>query len=240
MVPADWVRESTKAIVTVRDGVGYGYSWWINTVRPPIFEALGRGGQRIAVLPKENMVVVFTGGGANTDEIAPFIFRAIRSDKATPENSAGQQRLTQALISASKPIREIANVRKPVLARRISGATYSLSANPLDLRSLRFDFEGEKEAKVTLKSDNATWSAPVGLDGMRRFAPAGPLGLSVASIGRWVSDNEFVLDLDTIANVNHFLFNVQFHTNGVRIRINEMTGEVKDIVVEGIPERRQR
>jgi hypothetical protein len=232
------VRESSKAIVTVREGVSYGYGWWINTARPPIFEAVGRGGQRIAVLPKENMVVVFTGGGANTDEIAPFLFRAIRSDRAIPENSAGQQRLTRVLFRASEPISAIANVRTPKLARYVSGTTYSLSPNPLDLRSLRFEFKDKNEAVVTLRFDSATWTVPVGLDGKRPFAPAGPQGLSVATVGRWISDDEFLLDLDTVANVNHFLFNVQFHDNSVHIRMNETTGEMKDVVVEGVAEKR--
>ena len=206
IVPESWVRESSKPLVTVREGVGYGYSWWINTARPPIFEAVGRGGQRIAILPKENMVVVFTGGGANTDEIAPFIFRAIRSNMAIPENPTRHQRLTRALIDASKPIREIANVQNPKLARRISGTTYLLSPNPLDLHSLRFDFKDGYKAQVTLQFDIGTWTVAVGLDGNRRFAPAGREALSVASVGRWVSDDEFMLDLDTVANVNHFLF----------------------------------
>src|SRR5262249_47541301 len=234
IVPADWVRESSTASVTVREGVGYGYSWWINTARPPIFEAVGRGGQRIAVLPKESMVVVFTGGGANTDEIAPFLFRSIRSDKAIRENPIGQQRLTRALLRASKPIREIGNLKTPALARTVSGTTYSLSPNPLDLRSLRFEFKNQNEAEVTLQFDSATWTAPVGLDGKRRFAPVGPQGLSVATVGRWISDDEFLLDLDTVANVNHFLFNVQFHNNKVHVRMNETTGEMKDVVVEGV------
>jgi CubicO group peptidase (beta-lactamase class C family) len=91
IVPESWVRDSSRASVIVRPGVGYGYSWWINTARPPIFEAVGRGGQRISVLPKENMVVVFTGGGADTDQIAPFLFRAIRSDTAIPNNRAGSR-----------------------------------------------------------------------------------------------------------------------------------------------------
>ena len=37
----DWIRNATRANVQVRSGVGYGYSWWINTERPPIFEAEG-------------------------------------------------------------------------------------------------------------------------------------------------------------------------------------------------------
>lgn len=237
IVSAEWVSESSKASVTVREGVGYGYSWWINTARPPIFEAVGRGGQRIAVLPKENMVVVFTGGGANTDEIAPFLFRAIRSDKSIPENPAGRQRLTKALSRASEPVREIANIRTPALARNVSGRTYSLSPNPLDLRTLRFEFKDTNKAEVTLQFDAATRTASVGLDGKRRFSPVGPQGLSVATVGRWISDEEFLLDLDTVADVNHFLFSVQFNANRVHIRMDETTGEMKNVAVEGVMEK---
>jgi CubicO group peptidase (beta-lactamase class C family) len=233
LVPASWVRESSSANVTVRPGVGYGYSWWINTARPPIFEAVGRGGQRISILPNENMVVVFTGGGSNTDSIAPFLFRAIRSDKAILENPSAQQRLKQALLRASQPVSTTPNTKTPNVAKRISGLTYSLASNPLDLRSIRFDFANKANATATLLFDDATWSAPIGLDGNRRFAPAGPYGLSLATVGRWVSDSEFLLDLDTIANVNHFLFNVQFDGNAAHLRMNEVTGEMKDVVVEG-------
>jgi CubicO group peptidase (beta-lactamase class C family) len=234
--PANWVSESSKASVTVREGVGYGYSWWINTARPPIFEAVGRGGQRIAILPKENMVVVFTGGGANTDEIAPFLFKAIRSDAAIAENPAGQRKLAQALARVAEPVSEIANAKTPRLARTVSGTTYSLSPNPLDLRTLQFEFNDQSSAEVTLQFDSASWTAPVGLDGKRRFAPVGPHGLSVATVGRWISDDQFLLDLDTVANVNHFLFSVHFDENKIRIRMNETTGEIKDVIVDGTAE----
>jgi CubicO group peptidase (beta-lactamase class C family) len=234
--PANWVSESSKASVTVREGVGYGYSWWINTARPPIFEAVGRGGQRIAILPKENMVVLFTGGGANTDEIAPFLFKAIRSDAAIAENPAGQQKLAQALARVAEPVSEMANAKTPRLARTVSGTTYSLSPNPLDLRTLQFEFNDQSSAEVTLQFDSATWTAPVGLDGKRRFAPVGPHGFSVATVGRWISDDEFLLDLDTVANVNHFLFSVHFDENKIRIRMNETTGEIKDVIVDGTAE----
>jgi Protein of unknown function (DUF3175) len=63
---------------------------------------------------------------------------------------------------------------------------------------------------VTLQFDSASWTAPVRLDGKRRFAPVGPHELSVATVGHWNSDDELLLDLDTVANVNHLLFNVHF------------------------------
>ncbi|MFN0100837.1 MAG: serine hydrolase domain-containing protein [Bryobacteraceae bacterium] len=233
IVPESWVRESSAASVTVRPGVGYGYSWWINTARPPVFEAIGRGGQRISILPKENMVVVFTGGGADTDQIAPFLFRAIRSDRAIPENPAGQEKLKQALLRSTNVVAEARNVRTPKLAKNASGVAYALSANPLDLRSMQFEFRGKKEAAVVLQFEKAKWTVPIGLDGNRRFAPVGPHGLSVATVGRWLSDSEFVLDLDTVANVNHFVINVRFDGDRLRLRMNETTGEMKDVLAEG-------
>jgi hypothetical protein len=44
----------------------------------------------------------------------------------------------------------------------------------------------------------------------RRFAPVGPHGLPVATIGHWLSESEFLLDLDTVANINHFVLNIRF------------------------------
>ena len=234
VIPETWVRESIKAAVSVRQGVGYGYSWWINTARPPIFEAVGRGGQRISVLPKENMVVVWTGGGADTDRIAPYLFRSIRSDAAIPDNPAKTLKLKQALLRCSKPIIEARQTRTPRVAERISGVTYSLSSNPLDLRSMRLDFENTNEATVRLQFADGHWIAPVGLDGKRRFAPIGPYGLSVGTIGQWLSESEFLLDIDTIANVNHFVFDIRIDGDRAHLTMNEITGEVKDIAVEGV------
>jgi hypothetical protein len=179
------------------------------------------------------MVVVFTSGGANTDEIGPFLFKAIRSNGAIAENPLGQQKLSQALAHVAEPVIETPSAKAPRLARSISGITYGLSPNPLDLRSLRFEFNGKSRAEVTLQFDGGNWTAPVGLDGERRFAPVGPYGLSVASVGRWVSADEFVLDLDTVANINHFLFRVRFLQNRIRIQMNELTGEIKNVIVDG-------
>jgi hypothetical protein len=184
------------------------------------------------------MVVVFTGGGADTDPIAPYLFRALRSDIAIAENPANQRRLDHALRRSSEPIPVPRNIKTPKLASLISGLTYSLSPNPLDLRSLRFDFRKRNEAAAALQFDAATWMVPVGLDGRCRFAPAGTYGLAVAAQGRWLSDSEFLLDLDTIANVNHFVFNIRFDNERAHIRMNEVTGEMKDVTAEGVAQKR--
>ena len=104
IVSESWVRQSTRPLVRVRDGVGYGYSWWINTARTPaIYEAVGRGGQRVAVVPDKELVIVFNGGGVDTDEIAPMLLAALRSDHAIAVRAGGPARLAVAMVEVRQP-----------------------------------------------------------------------------------------------------------------------------------------
>lgn len=63
VVPATWVRESTRTHVKVPNGFAYGYFWWVNPGPHGGFLALGYAGQTIAVFPKLDLVVTTTGGG---------------------------------------------------------------------------------------------------------------------------------------------------------------------------------
>jgi CubicO group peptidase (beta-lactamase class C family) len=234
VVSEGWVRQSVVPRVRIREGVSYGYGWWLNTTRdPPVFEAEGRGGQRAAVVPDKDLVVVFNGGGVNTDEIAPFLFRAIRADTSLPEAPTHGARLRQALMAARlpPPIRKAAPL--PALAAVVSRSAYHIDDNPLDLQRLRLIFSGTTVATASLRISDREWTIPVGLDGRYRFSATGPEGLPMAARGAWTSSEEFVLDLDTVANINHFMIDVQFAGRDIRLRINEATGELKDLIVSG-------
>jgi CubicO group peptidase (beta-lactamase class C family) len=238
VVSEAWVRQSTTPHITVRDGVGYGYSWWINTTRQPaIFEATGRGGQRAAVLPDKDLVVVFNGGGVNTDEIAPFLMKAIRSDAPLPDDAAAARRLRTRLDQARRPRVSPpparTDVGSPTVARAISGRRYAIDPNPLDLRHLALAFSAPNEVRATLSLFGAEYRVPVGVDGRYRFSSTGPAGLPMAARGYWASATEFVLDLDTVANINRFMIRIQFEDQQLRLRIDEATGEVRDLVAHG-------
>jgi len=62
VVPAEWVRESTRAHLDAGRRGSFGYMWW---VAPDMVYASGAGGHRILILPKHDLVVVHqvpTGG----------------------------------------------------------------------------------------------------------------------------------------------------------------------------------
>jgi len=234
VVSEAWVRQSIAPHVPVREGVGYGYGWWINTARQPaIFEAVGRGGQRAAVLPDKDLVVVFNGGGVNTDELAPFLFRAIQSDAPLPANESSGRRLLKALDDVRRPPPVRTPDPLPPLARSISGRRYVMERNLLNLQRFSLTFSNSNEAHATIVMDNREWALSIGLDGRYRYSSIGPEGLRVATRGHWLSQREFLLDLNTVANINHFSFRVQFAGRQVQVQIDEATGEVKNLHVRG-------
>jgi CubicO group peptidase (beta-lactamase class C family) len=226
-----WVRQSTQPHVRVRDGVGYGYSWWINTTREPaIYEAVGRGGQRVAVVPDKELVIVFNGGGVDTDSIAPFLFRALRSDQPVAVRPGGQERLAATLVAARQPPPLESPAAIPPLARTISGTKYVADDNPIGLRTLSLQFSGDR-THAALEFLGRKWNVPVGLRGRPMISSPTSTSSPAAVSGRWVSDREFLLDVDTIAEVNHFVFRLTFDRDELRIIVDEVTGELKALPI---------
>lgn len=62
IVPAGWVRTSTRLHASISRGLGYGYGWWI---RPHSYAGYGYLDQVVAVYPKRDEVVVVTASRAD-------------------------------------------------------------------------------------------------------------------------------------------------------------------------------
>ncbi|MDH3649219.1 MAG: beta-lactamase family protein [Saprospiraceae bacterium] len=64
IVSRDWVERSTRPVVKVSPGGGYGYQWWVPDHRngtTEIFAGNGYGGQFVMIAPAHEIVVVFNG-----------------------------------------------------------------------------------------------------------------------------------------------------------------------------------
>ena len=235
IVSEHWVQSSVESHVAVREGVGYGYSWWINVAREPhIPEAEGRGGQRISIVPDKDAVVVFTSGGADTDEVAPYLLRALNSDVPLAPNPAASRRLDQALKLARLSPKALPLRKLPETARRISGRRYKFDSNALGLESLSLVFDRPDAAQVTLKIGQEDWSGQVGLDGVYRFSPNGHRHLPMAVSGKWRSDTEFLLDLNLFPNITRILFAIRFVGNRAEIDATDLTGSFLGLHLSGL------
>ena len=96
IISTGWIRKSTTKHSDPGRGAGsgYGYGWWLaNVAGIEEFGGNGRGGQRVAVWPEKDMIVVITGAGYPAAEIGPVIAQSIRSDKALPSDSQAASEL---------------------------------------------------------------------------------------------------------------------------------------------------
>lgn len=98
VVPADWVRLSTRKWAQPPDdkepGYGYGYQWWLRSPSVhPMFYAAGYGGQYLFVLPDLDAVVVMTG---SVGKDAAFSHGKVLRQLIIPalENGAGMREVT--------------------------------------------------------------------------------------------------------------------------------------------------
>jgi CubicO group peptidase (beta-lactamase class C family) len=229
LIARSWMTSAIQPHAHVLTG-DYGYGLWLNR-ELPLFEANGRGGQRITVLPERHMVLAITGGAFEPGEVGTFILKAIKSEKALPANPAARRRLQEA-IRAAHEARSGGEKPFPANARSISGRRYSLDANPLEWRAVTFRFENARKASVSIQFNDRVETRPIGVDGTRRVSPGGRFGLPVAVEGHWEGSNVFVLDYDEVANINSFVCRFTFEGQTVLLDLKERSGEL-DIKLRG-------
>ncbi|WP_236050597.1 serine hydrolase domain-containing protein [Nonomuraea cypriaca] len=70
IVPAAWIRELTRPRVKIAEGFSYGYQWYVNTAAPYWVGGIGNGGQRLTVVPDEELVVVMTAGEYDQEHVS--------------------------------------------------------------------------------------------------------------------------------------------------------------------------
>jgi CubicO group peptidase (beta-lactamase class C family) len=247
IVPAEYMRSATQPHSHMPE---YGYGFWIYQDHPPAvlknmgrtFEAQGRGGQRIWVSRKKNMVVVTTGGGFEPADVAALVFPALKSDGQLPPNSSGDAQLTAASLVTAKPPRPHLVQPLPSLARLISGKIYLLDKNELGLKSISLDFT-RKPAIISIGLvDGRSETRPVGLDGIPRVSPSHNMSRPfqgsidgfgdspVAVSGTWEDGHTFTLAYNTIGSNQDYQMGLIFRDQQVEVKLGERTGLIDEKV----------
>ncbi|HXJ43967.1 MAG TPA: serine hydrolase [Bryobacteraceae bacterium] len=236
IVSKEWVKKSiTKQADPGRGaGGGYGYGWWLaNTAGMEEFGGNGRGGQKVAVWPGKDMIVIVTGGGYPASEVGPAIARSIKADQPLPANAAASTELKAKVAEVAKAPAPTATPDLPAMAEKVSGSFYELPRNSSRLDGLSLTFKGNKEAQLKLKYLGTDLAMPVGLDGVYRLGPYGPLRLLAGATGKWTSDTDFLLDVNMISNINHYTIAIHFEDGQVQTTISESSGLIRNGKVTG-------
>jgi CubicO group peptidase (beta-lactamase class C family) len=221
LISEEWVRSATRAHVERTSNKDhYGYYWWVKGEDyAGMFEAVGRGGQRITVWPAKELVIVFTGGGFEPGDLAPFLLKALKSGQSSPPRPDASRQLKARLGVALKPGLPGPVSKLPALAARIAGKTFRLSGDNPSLSAITFQFDDSAEAEVMVTWDGRPARVVVGLDGVERFSTNPLVGLPQAAKGAWQDDTNFLLDLDLVGGINRYQIKFTFAEEGKRVNI---------------------
>jgi CubicO group peptidase (beta-lactamase class C family) len=227
IIPSNYLAQSLVPHAQVQAGIAYGYGFWLYPSHVPFdFEANGRGGQRITIVPSQNLVEVVTAGGADANVVARLLAPAIRSERPLAPDPIGDERLATAVADAARPPAPAACGSAPPLAKAISGVRFLVSENPIGLRSIVLTFPTPCETVVGMGfSDGTTAFHPVGMDGVPRLSPDPASGHRVAVSGAWRA-NGFDLDYDEVALIDDYRLRLTGAGQGLRIHLTERTGLV--------------
>jgi len=224
IVPAEWVKEAASVQMDIpgEDEDDYGYGWWISPGEPASYSMIGRGGQRVLVLPEWDMIVATTGGGSDFDEIEPLLVAAIGSTEgALPANPQGVARLEDALAQVTQPPAAQPAAPLPDTAGAISGNTYVFEPNPAEIETVSLEFDESSQAILQVKSfGEPLETLPIGLDGVHRFS-SGDFGLVQGLRGEWIDANTFLLEYDNIANNDHVYLKLRFDGDRLFMEVRE-------------------
>jgi hypothetical protein len=73
----------------------------------------------------------------------------------------------------------------------------------------------------------------VGLDGVYRLGPYGPLKLLAGATGKWTSESDFALDLNFVSNINRYSAVLHFDGDAVQVAISESSGLIRNGHIAG-------
>jgi CubicO group peptidase (beta-lactamase class C family) len=230
VVSKGWVSKAWTPFVNIHDKVSYGYGWWIDqsNAEMPIYEAVGRGGQRISVIPSLDTVVVLTSGGADSSTVASYLLRALTPENALAEAPARLSQLKSKVEAAAKS-QDVCGVAAPAAQSLHQGVTYLAEPNELDLVSVSLVDTSKGRLGIHLKMTGQDWIIPVKLDDCYLEYKDGFLGIPMMARGHWNSKDDFLFDLDLAGNINHYLMRMNFVRNELNLTVTETTGLVTDL-----------
>jgi CubicO group peptidase (beta-lactamase class C family) len=230
IVPAEWVQASTakhmetKGLMNAAEDDGYGYFWWIDSFGG--YSAHGFGGQYIFVLPKLDMIVVFTGGMADPDFPAPhqlvktYLLPAVQSAQPPADNPQMDDQLTT-------EIKNIQNTAKPVaplpeIAKQISGKRIRITGDKVGSwpEEISFTFSGADTYSAEWVRPEETTIATGGLNNVFYLNKLGIAGERVIPLrGYWQDDRTFIEEQNFGLSSEIQFFTVTYTFEGKKILI---------------------
>jgi CubicO group peptidase (beta-lactamase class C family) len=183
----------------------YRNLWWTDA-SVPYAAAMGRHGQMIVVLPRQDIVLVVTSKtadntrGANLPELVnKYLLKAIQGDAALPDNAAAAARLAQAMQRFANRPAWPESQKPSASALAQSRRAYVLEPNDWGYREFALELTASEPHYWLIQADKravtgqSTRGGPMGLEG--RFVESTRASDRLwARRGRWLDDKTFRIE----------------------------------------------
>jgi CubicO group peptidase (beta-lactamase class C family) len=230
IVPAEWVQDSTtrhmetKGLMNAAEDDGYGYYWWIDSFGG--YSAHGFGGQYIFVLPKLDMVVVFTSGLADPDFPAPYqllktyLLPAAQSTQPLADNPQLSNQLTAEIAGIQNTARPVTPL--PEIAKQISGKRIHIVGDKIGSwpKEISFTFSGTDTYTTEWVGPEENTTTIGGLNNVFYLNKLGNAGERITPLrGYWQDDHTFIEEQNFGLSSEIQFFTVTYTFEGKKILI---------------------
>ena len=230
IVPAEWIQESTtghmetKGLMNAAEDDGYGYYWWVDSFGG--YSAHGLGGQYVFVLPRLDMIVVFTGSFSDPDFPTPhrllktYLLPAAQSTQAVAANPQVFDQLKAEITDIQNPEKPVAAL--PEIARQISGREIRITGDATAgwLEKIRFTFPGGDTYMLELVGPENTLMLTGGLNNVFQLNMLGPEGKTIFPLrGYWQDDHTFIEEQNFDLTFDHQFSTVTYTFEGTKVFI---------------------
>lgn len=184
------------------------------------YEANGRGGQRITIIPALDIVIVMTGGGFEPALLGSRLGDAYSGqDQITPD-STGYLELLKRLDKLNEIPSEKASLDSFVL---FDGKKYLFNENELGFNALKLT---ENESGLSLQfwlADGITIVHPLRKDGILTVRTDNQMGQA----GRVVAStyDTVIIEFDTLSRINRYMLSLNLSDTRAVLEVSDLTNQ---------------
>jgi CubicO group peptidase (beta-lactamase class C family) len=213
LLPSDFFAELSQNIGAQEYRLGFWFS-------ESEYEANGRGGQRITIIPSLNIVIVMTGGGFEPSILGEVLGKSFSGqDKITPDLTGFQQLLNQ--INDLKKIPSQQTVLDSFVL--FNGSKYSFDENDLSIEALKLTQNNSNLGLQIWLSDGRIIEHPLRKDGdwsVKTINNMGQAGKIIES-----SHKNVVIEFNTLSLINRYTLALSIEDNNAFLEVTDLTNQ---------------
>ncbi|PWT76078.1 MAG: hypothetical protein C5B59_07350 [Bacteroidetes bacterium] len=225
IISKQWI-EKIQPLYKIQKTESYGYGWWLDSENPDEIQAVGRGGQRLFIFKKRNLVIATNGGGGyesgDIDNLALDAIQTYQKDK--DNDSLLEQEIKNAALpdTSSKtmesfPVNEL-------------GKIFLLDKNDLGIQGIHFE-KRRTGYYITLNSaDSVKDDHPIGMNNQYKISNEHTFDLPMAVKGKWTNDTLYV-DYNRLCRIEKYQFAITFKEGkSIELKVTETSKGINQTI----------